>query len=39
MANILYRIGHLAGRHPWRVLGAWVLLAVSVLALNASFGG
>src|SRR4051794_40648901 len=39
MANILYRIGHLAGRHPWRVLSAWVLLAVSAIALNSSFGG
>jgi RND superfamily putative drug exporter len=39
MAKILYRLGHLGGRHPWRVLGAWVLLAVSVLALNSSFGG
>ena len=39
MANILYRIGHLAGRRPWRVLGVWILLAVSVFALNASFGG
>jgi RND superfamily putative drug exporter len=39
MANILYRIGHLAGRRPWLVLGSWVLLAVSAIALNASFGG
>lgn len=39
MANILYRIGHLAGRRPWRVLGVWILLAVSAFALNASFGG
>src|SRR4051794_20633454 len=39
MANILYRIGHLAGRHPWRVLSAWVLVAVSAIALNSSFGG
>jgi RND superfamily putative drug exporter len=39
MANILYRVGHFAGRRPWRVLGAWALLVVSVMALNTSFGG
>ena len=39
MANILYRIGHFAGRRPWRVLGVWVLFVLSVFMLNASFGG
>ena len=24
MSHILYRIGNFAGRHPWRVIGAWV---------------
>ena len=24
MSALLYRIGHFAGRHPWRVLAAWV---------------
>ena len=39
MSRILYRIGHFAGRHPWRVLAAWVLIAVTAVMLNSSFGG
>jgi len=39
MSRILYRIGHFAGRHPWRVLAAWVLVAVSAVMLNMSIGG
>ena len=39
MSRILYRIGHFAGRHPWRILAAWVLVAVASVMLNASYGG
>ncbi len=39
MSALLYRIGHFAGRHPWRVLAAWVLFALSILMLNGSVGG
>ncbi len=39
MSRVLYRIGHFAGRHPWRVLAAWVLIAVTAFMLNSSFGG
>ena len=39
MSRVLYRIGHFAGRHPWRVLAAWVLVAVTAFMLNSSFGG
>ena len=39
MSRVLYRIGHFAGRHPWRVLAAWVLVAVTAVMLNSSFGG
>jgi RND superfamily putative drug exporter len=39
MSRILYRIGHFSGRHPWRVLAAWVVLAVTVVMLNGSIGG
>ena len=39
MSRVLYRIGHFAGRHPWRVLAAWVLIAVTSVMLNSSFGG
>ena len=34
MSRVLYRIGHFAGRHPWRVLAAWVLIAVTAVVLN-----
>jgi RND superfamily putative drug exporter len=39
MSRVLYRIGHFAGRHPWRVLAAWVLIAVTAFLLNSSIGG
>jgi putative drug exporter of the RND superfamily len=39
MSALLYRIGHFAGRHPWRVLAAWVLVAVTAVMLNMSLGG
>src|SRR5436190_5897980 len=39
MSHVLYRIGHFAGRHPWRVIGAWVVVAVSIVMLNAAGGG
>jgi RND superfamily putative drug exporter len=39
MSRILYRIGHFSGRHPWRVLAAWVIIATSAFLLNASQGG
>jgi RND superfamily putative drug exporter len=39
MSRVLYRIGHFAGRHPWRVLAGWVLIAVASVMLNSSFGG
>ncbi len=39
MSNFLYRIGHFAGRHPWRVIGAWVVVAVSIFMLNTTTGG
>jgi RND superfamily putative drug exporter len=39
VSSLLYRIGRFAGRHPWRVLAAWVLIAASAFLLNSSFGG
>ena len=39
MSRILYRLGHFAGRHPWRILAAWVVVGVSVFMLNSSAGG
>ncbi len=39
MSNVLYRWGRAAARHPWRMIGAWVLVAIAVFALNSSVGG
>lgn len=39
MTRALYRLGRSAATHPWRVIGAWVLLAVAVVALNRAVGG
>ena len=39
MSQILYRIGHFAGRHRWRMLAAWAVVAASAVMLNISFGG
>ncbi|MGI9607727.1 MAG: MMPL family transporter [Acidimicrobiales bacterium] len=38
MSHALYRLGRAAARHPWRVVGAWFLVAVVVIAASASFG-
>ncbi|HMD11562.1 MAG TPA: MMPL family transporter, partial [Marmoricola sp.] len=38
MSRLLYRLGHFAGRHPWRMLAAWVLVAGIAFALNSAFG-
>ena len=39
MSHVLYRIGNFAGRHPWRVISTWLLLAAAVFMLNSSIGG
>jgi putative drug exporter of the RND superfamily len=39
MSRLLYRIGHFSGRHPWRVLTTWILVAVAAFMLNGSIGG
>ena len=39
MSRLLYRLGHVAARHPWRTLAAWVLIAVTAVALSGSIGG
>jgi RND superfamily putative drug exporter len=39
MSHLLYRIGSFAGRHPWRVVAAWVVAAFAVVMLNATVGG
>ncbi|HZI43622.1 MAG TPA: MMPL family transporter [Ilumatobacter sp.] len=39
MSRILYRWGRAAARHPWRMIGLWLVVAVAVLGLEASVGG
>jgi RND superfamily putative drug exporter len=39
MSHLLYRIGNFAGRHPWRVIAAWIFIAGAVFMLNSSHGG
>ena len=39
MSHVLYRIGNFAGRHPWRVIATWMLVAAAVFMLNSSIGG
>jgi RND superfamily putative drug exporter len=36
---VLYRLGHGAAAHPWRTLGAWLLLVAVVVGLAATLGG
>ena len=38
MSSFLYRLGRFAARRPWVVLAAWLLLAVLVVASNATAG-
>ena len=38
MSNSLYRLGRLAARRPWAVIGAWVVVAVLVVAASSAFG-
>ena len=39
MSHFLYRIGNFAGRHPWRVIAAWIFIAGAIFMLNTSQGG
>ncbi|MFB9414812.1 MMPL family transporter [Dactylosporangium matsuzakiense] len=39
MSRLLGRIGGAAAAHPWRVIGAWVMVLVGLTALSAGFGG
>ena len=38
MSSALYRLGRLAARRPWRVIGAWCVLALVVIVASSSFG-
>ncbi len=38
MSNTLYRLGRAAARHPWRVLGAWLVVSILVIMASATVG-
>ena len=38
MSRVLYRLGRFAARRPWVVIGAWLVLAVLVIAASGTFG-
>jgi putative drug exporter of the RND superfamily len=39
MSRFLYRLGRSSARHPWRVVGAWLLIALTVFSLRSAVGG
>ena len=39
VTSVLHRLGGLGARHPWRVIGAWMLVVVAVGALSVTDGG
>jgi putative drug exporter of the RND superfamily len=39
MSSFLFRLGQRCARHPVRVIGIWLLIAVAVLGLNNQLGG
>jgi RND superfamily putative drug exporter len=38
MTNALYRLGHLAARKPWRVIGVWLVISALVIGASSTFG-
>ncbi|RNL62019.1 MMPL family transporter [Nocardioides marmoriginsengisoli] len=38
MSNLLYRLGRTAATRPWVAIGAWVVLALVVIASSVAFG-
>ena len=39
MSAFLYRLGRSSARHPFRVLGVWVVAAIAIVALQGAAGG
>ena len=38
MSGLMYRWGRFAAHRPWRVIGAWLIVSVFVIAAAATFG-
>src|SRR5262245_44554603 len=39
MSHFLFRLGRACARHPWRVLGVWLVIAAIVVGLETRLGG
>jgi putative drug exporter of the RND superfamily len=39
MSHVLFKVGHFAGRRPWRVIAVWLLVAVAAVMLRGAVGG
>ena len=39
VSAFLFRLGRSSARHPFRVIGAWLVAAIAVVALQGSAGG
>ena len=39
MSTLLFRLGQLASRHPWRVVAVWLVVAASAFLLDTHAGG
>jgi RND superfamily putative drug exporter len=39
VATLLYRLGRLSFRHPWRVVAVWLILMIGVLGGGLALGG
>ncbi|MCU1502421.1 MAG: hypothetical protein JWM12_1775 [Ilumatobacteraceae bacterium] len=39
MSALLYRLGRSSARHPFRVIGLWLVAAIAVVALQGAAGG
>jgi RND superfamily putative drug exporter len=39
MSRFLHRIGGSAARHPWRTIGAWVVVVIAMVGLAGTVGG
>ncbi|NOX31192.1 MAG: MMPL family transporter, partial [Actinobacteria bacterium] len=38
MSSALYRMGRFAARHPWFIIGLWLVAAIGVIATASAFG-
>ena len=39
MSTLLFKFGHFASRHPWRIIAAWLVVACSAFVLDMQVGG